>query len=130
MRAMRAIAATAVLFLALVASVGAGSRTAIKGTVIDRTCYGPCVPTKVGTPFAGPADVVVRRLPSRSVAARTTVVDSSFKASVGPGKYSVRVIPYPHDPRPPCWLGAKKKVVLDAGEIARPNLTVSNRCVL
>jgi hypothetical protein len=119
-----------VLFLVLVGSAGAASRTAIKGTVIDRTCYGPCVSMKVGMPFAGPADVVVRRLPSRSVAARTTVVDSGFKASVGAGKYSVRVIPYPGDPRPPCWIGSKKKVVLDSGEVARPKLTVSNRCVL
>jgi hypothetical protein len=81
-------------------------------------------------PFDGPGEVVVRRLPSRSVAGCTTVLDSGFRVAVGPGRYSVKVIPYPDDPRPPCWVGSKKKVVLDAGELARPKLTVTNRCVL
>jgi hypothetical protein len=66
-------------------------------------------------PFAGPGDVVVRRLPSRSVAARTTVVDSGFRVAVGPGKYSVKVIPYPDEVGRPCWIGSSKRVVLDPG---------------
>jgi hypothetical protein len=130
MRVRRAIAVAAALSLALAASAGAGSQTAIKGRVVDRTCYGPCVAPRVGMPFDGPGEVVVRRLPSRSVAARTTVVDSGFRVAAGPGKYSVKVIPYPDDPRPPCWVGSNKRVVLDADEVARPKLTVTNRCVL
>jgi hypothetical protein len=81
-------------------------------------------------PFAGPGDVVVRRLPSRSVAARTTVVDSGFRVAVGPGKYSVKVIPYPDEVGRPCWIGSSKRVVLDPGEVARPRLSVTNGCVL
>jgi hypothetical protein len=129
MPARRAIALTAALLLIPAASAADGSHSAIKGRVIDRTCYGPCVVPRVGKPFDGPGDVVVRRLPSRSVAARTTVVDSGFRVRVGAGKYLVKVIPYPASPDAPCWRGSKKKVVLDAGEVARPMLAVSNQCV-
>jgi hypothetical protein len=128
MRARHAITVALATSLALVASAGAGSQTAIKGRVIDRTCYGPCVAPRVGMPFDGPGEVVVRRLPSHSVAARTTVADSGFRVAVAPDNYSVKVVPYP-DEVVPCWVGSKKRVVLDAGEVARPKLTVSNECV-
>jgi hypothetical protein len=118
------------LMIATAASAEAGSRAAIKGRVIDQTCYGPCVDPPVVRPFDGPGDVVVRRLPSRSVAARTEVADSRFRVVVGPGKYLVKVIPYPDDAGPLCWIGSRKRVVLDTGEVARPKLVVSNRCVL
>jgi hypothetical protein len=130
MRAMRVIAVLAAIGLTAAPTAGAAGSTGIKGRVVDLSCPGPCYPDDTGHPFAGPGEIVVKRVSNREVVRRTTVDAGAFRVGVRAGSYSVRVIPYPDEPGRPCWDGDKQRVRVEAGELARIRLEVRNSCLL
>jgi hypothetical protein len=134
MRTTLVIAAATLVAGLCVASTGAaaGSQTgAIRGTVVDLTCYGPCIVERQPHPFGGPAKVVVRDIDTGERAATQRFQGSTFGIAIEPGTYRVRVIPYPADDQPrECWRGSQRRVHIAPGQAQAMRFTVQNDCVL
>lgn len=110
------------------AGAGNGEPTAIKGRVVDLTCFGPCAAGTNPRLFTGEADVLIHRVRSGKPAIRQAVEKGHFALDVKPGRYRLRVVPYP-DLDPGCWVGSKKRVKVRRGHIRHVRLTVENVCV-
>lgn len=113
------------------AIAGAPQKGAIRGNVLDLTCYGPCTAEPEPTPFGGPGKVVVKDLAAGERAVTHRFDGATFGIGIDPGTYRVRVIPYPAEQGPQrCWSGSKRRVVVSPGEAEVVRLTVRNDCVL
>jgi hypothetical protein len=114
----------------LTASAAASPNTGIEGRIVDLSCPGPCVAGQAEKPFEGPAEVIVRRKPSREIVRQRTVEGGAFLFGVRAGRYSVRVQPYPDQPGEVCWTGSRQRVAVAHGEVESVRLAVRNKCLL
>jgi hypothetical protein len=104
---------------------------AIRGNVVDLTCYGPCIVERQPHPFGGPGKVVVMDVATGERAATKRFQGSTFGIAIEPGTYRVWVIPYPAEDQPhECWRGSQRRVHIAPGEAQVVRLTVQNDCVL
>ena len=130
MRKLVAAILTAIaLFLFLAPAAEAAKGGAIKVTVLDATCAGPCrVPPPSPPPYTGPGlTVTVRHVRDGRLVAKRHPTDGRVRVSVPAGRYRVaaRV-----GPDRMCWPRASKAVGVDAREVARVRLRVRNACIV
>jgi hypothetical protein len=119
------------LVLATTPLLGAArdTQSQLTGTVLDLTCPGPCQVNGDPRPFLGEAVVVVRRQGESRPVVTVPVKDSHFTVALRPGRYQVRVVPFPEQ-QPSCWEGSTRRVRLLSGQVTDIELTVLNRCIV
>jgi hypothetical protein len=130
---MRRVAVLAAVLAtgAVAATAGARDGTgSVRGRVIDTTCPGPCNSGDQHRPFTGDAVVRIRSLPDRKLVAEVEVAKSRFQAELAPGRYRLRAVPYPDQPRPNCWESKSRRADLSEAETTRVRLSVHNACVV
>jgi hypothetical protein len=127
---LRKLLAVAALLAAatLPAPAVAGETGAIKGVVIDSTCYGPCMyPPPPPRRYVGDDLVVrVRRLPDYELVARVRPKDGRFRVELAPGLYRLRPVVLDGGY---CWHGQARRVHVVAGQTALVRLEVYNDCI-
>jgi hypothetical protein len=113
----------------------------IVGTVVNSTCYGPCVyPQPVSPPYTGPVTVEIRRAASGALVATRQPTDGHFRAKVKRGLYTVtaqvsETSPPPPTPQSrsavmPCWQGETKEVRVFRHRFSPVELQVTNACIV
>jgi hypothetical protein len=149
---MRRFALAGVFLTAIALVVPAASAAAPKkkrpsgivGTVVNSTCYGPCVePQPASPPYTGPVTVEIRRAADGALVATRQPTDGHFRAKVKRGLYTVsalvsEVIPAPTPQSgeavmpasPNCWQGESKQVQVFRHRFSPVELQVTNACIL
>ncbi len=114
---------------ALPAPAVAGETGAIKGVVIDTTCYGPCMyPPPPPRRYTGDNLVVrVRHLPDYELVARVRPEDGRFRVELAPGLYRLRPVVLGGGD---CWRSQARRVHVVADQTALVRLDVYNACIL
>jgi hypothetical protein len=146
---MRRVALASVLLTVLALAFPATSPAAPKkkrpsgivGTVVNSTCYGPCVePQPASPPYTGPVTVEIRRAADGALVATRQPTDGHFRAKVKRGLYTVsalvnEITPPPPTPQSeravmPCWQGESKQVRVFRHRFSPVELRVTNACIL
>lgn len=122
----RFLAAGTALALAAGGTSNAAEPGTIEGTILDTTCFGPCVDGMEPVPYTGQARVVITRRPGgRRIDALAPEPDGSFEVRLSPGRYMVEV-----RIEDPCFEEDGRVLrVSRGGDIDRPELFVYNTCI-
>jgi hypothetical protein len=129
------------------ATADAGKRkrpSGIVGTVVNSTCYGPCVyPQPASPPYTGGGlTVEIRRAADGALVASRQPSDGHFRAKVKRGLYTVTALvteltptPTPQGseapmPPPSCWQGESKQVQVFRHRFSPVELQVTNACIV
>jgi hypothetical protein len=148
---MRRAVLAGTLLLAIALSLPALSPAAAKhkpkrpsgiyGTVVNSTCYGPCVyPQPASPPYTGGGLVVeIRRAADGALVATRYPTDGTFRAKVKRGLYTVTALVGEPTPTPtpqgraevmPCWQGESKQVRVYRHRFSPVELHVTNTCIV
>jgi hypothetical protein len=147
---MRRAAGAVVLLLIFALAIPTASPAAKKkpkrpsgvvGTVVNSTCYGPCVyPQPASPPYTGSGlTVEIRRASDGALVASRQPSDGHFRAKVKRGLYMVRAVVSEVTPTPtprseqavmPCWQGETKEVRVYRHRFSPVELRVTNACIL
>lgn len=113
----------------------------IKGTVVNSTCYGPCVYPQPASPaYTGNGlTVEVRRASNGVLVATRQPTDGHFRVKVKRGLYDVTASVGEAVPTPtpqagsvvmPCWQGETKRVQVRRHRFTQVELHVQNVCIV